>query len=491
MNLVHRLHDPALPYARFSLRVEATHTLAAVMEAMWIAPWFAVFLPAARATPPYALLLYVTGNILAALWMVRLLDGWGLWENLRQIIFLSGLALAVLGSVGIVFPPQVQEPVQQSISAHADPISQVTLPPLLPVLLLVSLLWWRGLRVALITPSPIRVAFGVRLGILFFFGAALLPEAHEVVVTALPPFFFFGLLAVSLARALVLRQMRGQPPTFGSGWVGFMALAAAGITLVGFAVAAVLSGLDPELIARVVQPVVTAVVLVIAVLMTPIFLVLQALVEAIIAALSNLPGLENVLQAPQITEGLERGSQSQGNRLAALLQQLGDLIDRLGGIQTCATVLALLVVVLVIVFTLRRRQRAMLPDDEEREDLEGNTLDSLRQMFRRGLSALGSALSTVGQFGLGRNLFAALTVRRIYAQMAALAAKRGYPRAPSETPYEYCPTLYQAYPQMEAEIMLVTEAYVRVHYGEVPETSDALQQVVDAWERLKASPSPT
>jgi hypothetical protein len=33
--------------------------------------------------------------------------------------------------------------------------------------------------------------------------------------------------------------------------------------------------------------------------------------------------------------------------------------------------------------------------------------------------------NAVGQFGFGRDLFAALTVRRAYAQMVRLAAKQG------------------------------------------------------------------
>jgi hypothetical protein len=111
----------------------------------------------------------------------------------------------------------------------------------------------------------------------------------------------------------------------------------------------------------------------------------------------------------------------------------------------------------------------------------------LREVFRRGRDALNNALHTIGRFGMGRDLLAALTVRRAYAQMVRLAARQGFPRGVSQTPYEYRVTLAQAFPGGQAAIDTLTEAYVRVHYGEVPEGSEALQTVVQALEAFKVA----
>jgi hypothetical protein len=75
--------------------------------------------------------------------------------------------------------------------------------------------------------------------------------------------------------------------------------------------------------------------------------------------------------------------------------------------------------------------------------------------------------------------------------MEKLAGKRGYPRALSETPYEYYNALYQAFPALSEDIHKVTEAYIAVRYGEVPENETALHDVRAAWERLNSSPDPT
>jgi hypothetical protein len=484
MSLVSRLHNPELEIVRLEPRQEATHMLVGLMEAMWLTPWFAIILPQARQLPPYGLLAYVAGNLLLALGLVRVLDARGLYENLRQFAFLCGLVAMILLSTGTLLTPLPQEAAVQVISENVAPAQSITLPPILTVVILLALIWWRGLRLAIVMPTPLRVAFAMRLGILFYLGAALFPFAQPALIASLPPFFFFGLLGNSLARAISLRETGGLGVTFGSRWAGFMTLAAGVITLVGFGIAAALSGLDPEAMSRLVQPVLSALLYVFAVLMTPILLIVQAIVEALINALLSGP-IGNMIEISPLTNTIAQGP-PQANALEEALQKLRQFFDLFGGLGTCITVAIVLVIVAVIILTLRRRQRAVLVEGEIREDLDGgDALNGLRSLFRRGLDAMNQALRTVGQFGLGRDLFAALTVRRAYAQMVRLAAKRGYPRAVSQTPYEFRAVLREAFPAAQEEVSTLTEAYVRVHYGEVPESADALRAVTEALERFR------
>ncbi len=490
MNLIRRLHDPELRYIRLDPRQEAAHLLAGAMEALWIAPWFAIVLPQARQIPVYGLLAFVVANLLIALLLVRLLDSRGMYENLRQTLFLLLLGLAVLLAAGTVLAPLVGPDTAPVIDENVvEPVQVLTLPPILPILALLGLVWWRGLRLGIVMPTPIRIAFGMRLGILFYLAAAIVPEAQGAVMASLSPFFFCGLLGTSLARAISLRETGGQAVTFGPRWMFFMILAAAVTTLIGFAISAGLSGLDPDAIAGVFQPIFAAVLLVFTVLMTPLFLVIEAIAEAILNAFGGqLMG--NFMQTTPFSNVIEGTPQQQTGALQDLFNRLQQFFDLFGGVGGCLTIVVLLIVVAIIVLTLGRRQRAALPQDEEREDLEGDALGGLRGLFQRGLDAMNAMLHAVGQFGLGRDLFAALTIRRAYAQMARLAAKQGYPRPVSQTPYEYQATLLQAFPAVQAEIDAITDAYVRVHYGEVPESADALKRVTDALERIKTTPAP-
>jgi hypothetical protein len=69
--------------------------------------------------------------------------------------------------------------------------------------------------------------------------------------------------------------------------------------------------------------------------------------------------------------------------------------------------------------------------------------------------------------------------------MCNLAGGSGFPRLESETPYEYLTTLKDAWPENTAETHLITEAYNRVRYGEIPETEAELNQIKAAWKRLE------
>src|SRR5690606_28765907 len=85
---------------------------------------------------------------------------------------------------------------------------------------------------------------------------------------------------------------------------------------------------------------------------------------------------------------------------------------------------------------------------------------------------------------------AAASIRRLYQEMSALAASYGFPRAGAQTPYEYRQTLAELWPQGQAESDLITQAYVRVRYGELPESAEELQALQRAWEHLRRQPPP-
>lgn len=79
------------------------------------------------------------------------------------------------------------------------------------------------------------------------------------------------------------------------------------------------------------------------------------------------------------------------------------------------------------------------------------------------------------------------TIRRIYASMSALAGKLGQERSAAQTPYEFLPTLRQLWPAHEAELRLITTAYVRVRYGELPETEAEFTAIQQAWAHIRAT----
>jgi hypothetical protein len=151
----------------------------------------------------------------------------------------------------------------------------------------------------------------------------------------------------------------------------------------------------------------------------------------------------------------------------------------------CAGLLLLVFVFLVVRLILfsTRRWRQMVEDtgEEEKAALPSRG-DRLSEAVEERLMRTGLNLPGLARI---RRRLAARSVRRIYAAMTALATERGYPRPAARTPYEHRPTLCQAFPGCEVQVELITEAYVAVHYGDVPETGAELQEIRACWGRLR------
>ncbi|MCW1968002.1 MAG: DUF4129 domain-containing protein [Anaerolineae bacterium] len=86
-----------------------------------------------------------------------------------------------------------------------------------------------------------------------------------------------------------------------------------------------------------------------------------------------------------------------------------------------------------------------------------------------------------------RRWLAAITVRHLYARMTHEAAKRGQPRPKYQTAYDFLPALDRAFPNHAAESRLLTDAYVAAHYGELPDSPDAIVALKVAWQNMRKS----
>jgi hypothetical protein len=136
---------------------------------------------------------------------------------------------------------------------------------------------------------------------------------------------------------------------------------------------------------------------------------------------------------------------------------------------------------------LRRRLDRQRRGSETRESLWSSAVfaDGMSNSLRDGWDRLKDIAGLIGRFGPGMRLYAAVSIRKIYANMARLAASQGFPRQPAQTPYEYLPTLGLAFPDCQAETTAITEAYVQVHYGEVSESLKDLQGIRECWEQIR------
>jgi hypothetical protein len=76
------------------------------------------------------------------------------------------------------------------------------------------------------------------------------------------------------------------------------------------------------------------------------------------------------------------------------------------------------------------------------------------------------------------------TVRAIYRSFLAWAARRGLPRAPSQTPLEYLGLLMGAFPKLAVEFGTITASYVEARYGRGTADPGVIPVLRGAWHRI-------
>jgi len=81
-------------------------------------------------------------------------------------------------------------------------------------------------------------------------------------------------------------------------------------------------------------------------------------------------------------------------------------------------------------------------------------------------------------------MLAAARIRRIYARLMKLSTRLDNPRPPSRTPIEFLASLNQLFPTLGSELELITFSYVKIRYGELPEPSEEVVMVEQAWRHI-------
>jgi len=352
----------------------------------------------------------------------------------------------------------------------------------LSVFLVTLLVWWRGIRLTGRAPEINNVGLRLRLGGLIF-APLIVWFASSFLSTSVVPFvlmfFLAALLAVALVRAEnVEQEQRGTAATLNARWFAVVAGAAATITLLGGMIAAFISGdslytvlawLSP--LWRALQFGATVAFAVLFELVYPAFELLAVLVGYLGRFLALVLGqVAAQLRRADILSPLETPvvptpTTTPGGAVAALTGQAVTVIIMLGLIILVG--LALARVYQQATFAARASAPSRTSDADEDEPGLG------RRLLER--------------LGLLRQWRVAASIRRIYRLMCRAAAAAGYPRLEAETPYEYLPTASKVWPDYAVEVRQITEAFIRVRYGEVPETREELAEIHEAWRRLEAA----
>jgi hypothetical protein len=353
-------------------------------------------------------------------------------------------------------------------------------PGVVIVVLSVTWLCWRGLRLVSLPPSVWGAAMGFHVGVLVLALFALVSSPRDM-LAFVPAFFFSQLLAVALTRVETISYASGGRRLPSNRWWLTVLVGATGIViLVAGVVSAVVLGLPLDMLFFWLLPFIVLITLPLFVITLPFLGLIQQILKTLLSATLSVV-----------------------NELMSLIQQIQHVVRRMVpfepppfihtvlrvigyGIVVLVVLLMMVVVIQVVRLVGGRRAAHEDKEGEQHESIWSSQalLRKLRARLRDRLARLRNLGGIMERFGAG-GLFTAWTIRRIYAQTVRLAASHGYPRPESHTPYEHLATLHQAFPGCKADLGQITEAYVGVHYGELPEQPGALAQIRAAFERVK------
>jgi hypothetical protein len=464
---------------RAQWRRELLYLALALMENCWFYAWLTLIL--GRSLSRSITFAATLSVLLLAMYLTRLLHGRQTPLSLQRSLT---LLLTVLSSLLLL---RLHVYVDHRISDlswlgsflwEASNIMQRISPAL--VLFCAGLyLWVRGIALAQRDLGVESVGFSFRLGIIalvWLFLIQIFAAGGDAVHLAFG-YFFVGLIAVGLARIESVSQSQlGIRSPFNASWLGILAGSTLAVSALSVAAAVLFSLRNIAAMLSAINPVIAL----LGKLVSPLWMALAWLLELLINFFIHIfSGLfREQSQEPtaltRIAEGLQQFQQSQP--VQGALRMILQIVkwSFLG--------LAFFSALAIVALSISRLRRALQDESAEQqaEWESGRTTEDTRSAAQSRWQRLRDEL----QIRLARlrgEHYSLTSIRQIYASLVRLATACGFPRREAETPYEYTSTLHRAFTGCEEEIQLITEAYVRVHYGERSFPAVYVQRIRDAW----------
>lgn len=404
------------------------------------------------------------------------------WKmTIRQALFLTWLLTAMLASQKILLFPKSDYGL---VDMLLGPIEFITLKGAngdsFFHILTIGLVIWRSLSISRTSISlrDIQVSFQLGLIILLIYGMALAPSHPFEASIGLYVYLFFALIGMSAARIASLGGERGgRIPRFGAGW--FLSILFSAMGFVGLAIFIGWSA-SSRLVDWIIQGFIIIFAIISAGLVTllaPLISMLSRAIASIADILNQLAGRVGEIRLPKFMEDF--------------MIQLGHVLERAAPLLVAGRGLILVFIVLVVIAAILLGLRFGILRHTTEEENDGETAESgsSSSLWQKLAQRLSSNLNALRMRSPGQVL-AAARIRQIYRLLILYAKKRGLERQTSATPLEFLPQLALLFPELTIEIEQITLAYLRVRYGEYPETMQEVEKIQRAWEAIKRGNSP-
>ncbi len=446
----------------------------AVMEVAWGVLLYQAMGPATASDPtwmPFAFFLVVmvlTGVLARVANLMRFTKGF----ERGMLVGIGGIAYLV--GAGVL----LQNANQQVLDPFASTLSGLDeLTGLIPgqVWLGLAVMWlvYRAFVFGRQGVGRFAVFNFFRLGIVMFFVYGVLSLAGRQDLPGLGMFAIFlcaTLMALSAARVSFLGRVRGgRRNPFTRQWLGSISGAVMATVGTGLTMALLVIGRLQALILFVVGAIMTL-------SFAPLFFLLALFMDVPVPEMEAPPPTP----AGMVLEPTGFGP----DLLDQTNQRVNALPDNVRGIVFVVGIVLSVGLFLVLLWAVTSAvQRMMRNPDVEYIAKRGDLVELFRRQAGEQLRQPGDWLA--GRLQGRQRVQAAARVRQIYAELLTLCAELDLPRAESQTPLEFLKTVQGELPSARADLGTLTNAYLKVRYGELPETHEEVRAVETAWEQVR------
>jgi hypothetical protein len=451
-----------------------------LMDISWITPAYSLLVGWSLGGSAGAAFLVFVAIYLASYSVASIPKYVAIYIGIIQVTLLVILVLGLIWAASELIYFEQQLSLTATLYRYITNLINFSIPfkPELLLSLVVIFLWRRGFVIANRTIGLGLIRRSFRTGSVVLVGIGVIAALFSYRLPYLEGglFIFTSLLAMGGARLATLSSMRGSKRVaFKREWVfGLTLMAIVVLALsVGFGIFA--AGPLAAWMGGFLLAVEGYVSNLLKILLAPLINVLGIIFAWFWSLFEAPPELD-----PTTVEELEEGL---GGPVADIQRFTIDP-EFAALLSTLATILGILILIGIVLYAVRRFRKETKPrafGDEDSISIAGSLSDYLRGMQDRVMQSFEG----VARMNPAARFIAAARIRIIYARLLKLGAKLGEPRAPAVTPIEYLTSLEKVFPASTDELELITHAYLRVRYGELPETRGQVEEVESAWAILR------
>lgn len=440
-----------------------------LMQLSWLVPWSQWFITPANLAPTWQVagvaFFVITITYLAA----RLLAFFNLNAQRSRGLLLILLVFLVFFGLNALRLPYATGDFNNILTKKLDTIGDLRyiLPDEFVISVVVLVLWRSGLAFAR-TGVGLRGVFDqFKYGVIAFmlYGAVTTVDAVDVPIQYMLLYLFFSLLAMAAARVgMVSRYRGGALIPFDRSWLAGMAAAVFLIViLAGFSGYHVGGTFGRTLIFSAMGLVLSIFLIVfspLAFLLEPLMMQREAAPSEIDLSLSDIPTAPLVTSTPIPQEDIARFLSNAEKFEMVLIWSL------------------FAIAIILILRGIQNKQKVVGKKGMAIQESLG------QEGFLKGIRNLIQNAFNNAQKRYSEQLIAAAKVRRMYAKFLNLFIDLDSPRPEYKTPTEFISQAGVVLPEQKEEIEMLTKAYLKVRYGELPESEKEIKDIEIAWKKI-------